>query len=172
MTCLSLYLSILSLEHPPSTPTVNTLSNSAIPGYVVRLCSSASLSRSLHLSASSCLYATSCCLYNAPSAPSSSQTHFVYSLRLPVHTLCTPFVFLCTRCILTSSSYTHVVYSLRLPLHTLCTHFVFLYTTPIVFLYTRYLITSSSVHTLCTPCLLYTSPSPRDAHRSRMPSSA
>ena len=25
---------------------------------------------------------------------------------------------------------------------------------------------------VCVPCLLYTSPSPRDAHESRMPSSA
>ena len=28
------------------------------------------------------------------------------------------------------------------------------------------------LHTLATPCLLYTSPSPRDRTRSRMPSSA
>ena len=31
---------------------------------------------------------------------------------------------------------------------------------------------SASNSDLCTVCLLYTSPSPRDAHESRMPSSA
>ena len=56
--------------------------------------------------------------------------------RLPRHTLCTPFVFLYTRCVLPSSSYAHVVYSLRLPIHMLCT--------PFGFLYTRCVLTSSS----------------------------
>ena len=36
----------------------------------------------------------------------------------------------------------------------------------------RSLVKSEGLHTVCQDCLLYTSPSPRDATLSRMPSSA